>query len=68
VLRVPFDGTGVNLVGPSLAGIATTAAARIKRTITKGRPPMWEGYIQESILSPNAYVVEGSTFRATANP
>ena len=53
---------GVNLVGPSLAGIATTAAARIKEADYKGKATDVEGYIQESILSPNAYVVEGSTF------
>jgi nitric oxide reductase subunit C len=53
---------GVNLVGPSLAGIATTAAARIKEDDYKGKATDVEGYIQESILSPNAYVVEGSTF------
>ncbi len=53
---------GVNLVGPSLAGIAATAAARIKEDDYKGKATDVEGYIQESILSPNAYVVEGATF------
>ncbi len=43
---------GVNGVGPSLDGIATTAATR-----RPGTPA--ELYLYESIVSPNAYVVEG---------
>jgi len=42
----------VTVVGPSLSGIANTAASRIP-----GRSA--EEYIRESILDPNAYVVEG---------
>ncbi|NPA26892.1 MAG: cytochrome c [Chloroflexi bacterium] len=43
---------GVQLVGPSLAGIATTAAERVPGMSA-------EEYIRQSILEPNAYVVEG---------
>jgi nitric oxide reductase subunit C len=53
---------GVNLVGPSLAGIAALAAARIKEPGYKGKATDVEGYLRESILEPNAYLVEGPTF------
>lgn len=43
---------GTVLVGPSLAGIANTAATRVE-----GKSA--EEYIRESILTPDAYVVEG---------
>lgn len=43
---------GVNSIGPSLDGIATTAATRRPDTPA-------ELYLYESIISPNAYVVEG---------
>jgi mono/diheme cytochrome c family protein len=42
---------GQTLVGPSLGGIATTAATRTDLSA--------EMYIHESIVSPSAYVVEG---------
>jgi nitric oxide reductase subunit C len=53
---------GVNLVGPSLAGIATRAAERIKSPDYKGKATDAAGYIHESILDPNAFVVPGATF------
>ncbi|NPA06563.1 MAG: cytochrome c [Chloroflexi bacterium] len=43
---------GVQLVGPSLAGIATTAAERVPGMSA-------EEYIRQSIVDPNAYIVEG---------
>ncbi len=43
---------GVQLVGPSLAGIATTAAERVPGMSA-------EEYIRQSIVEPNAYTVEG---------
>jgi nitric oxide reductase subunit C len=49
-------------VGPSLAGIATTAAARVKAADYKGKATDAEGYIRESILEPNADLVAGPTF------
>jgi coenzyme F420-reducing hydrogenase delta subunit/cytochrome c2 len=42
----------VILVGPSLAGIANTAAQRIPEMTA-------EEYLRESIVSPDAYIVEG---------
>src|SRR5574338_1539557 len=53
---------GVNLVGPSLAGIAATAAERIKASDYKSKATDAAGYIHESIVEPNAYVVPGATF------
>ena len=43
---------GVTIVGPSLAGIGTTAA-----TMVSGMSA--EDYLRQSILEPDAYVVEG---------
>lgn len=43
---------GVVIVGPSLAGIGTTAATRVSGTSA-------EDYIEESIISPDTYLVEG---------
>ena len=55
---------GVNIVGPTLAGIAATAAARIKSPDYHGKARDVEGYIRESILDPNAYVLTGPTYSA----
>ena len=53
---------GVNLVGPSLAGIAATAAARIGAADYHGKATDAASYIHESILDPNADLVPGPTF------
>ncbi len=53
---------GVNLVGPSLAGIAATAGQRVKSPDYKGKATDVAGYLHESILDPNAFVVPGATF------
>ncbi len=53
---------GVNLVGPSLAGIAATAATRVQAADYHGKATDAAGYIRESILNPNAYVVPGPTY------
>lgn len=53
---------GVNLVGPSLAGIAATAATRIKAADYHGKATDAAGYIRESIVDPNAYLVAGPTY------
>jgi nitric oxide reductase subunit C len=52
----------VNLVGPSLAGIAATAAARIGAADYHGKATDAASYIRESILDPNARLVPGPTF------
>lgn len=53
---------GVNLVGPSLAGIAATAEARIKGPDYHGKASDAAGYIRESIREPNADLAPGPTF------
>jgi len=53
---------GVNLVGPSLAGIAATAEARAKAVDYHGKATDAAGYIRESILDPNADIVTGPTY------
>ncbi len=53
---------GVNLVGPSLAGIATRAASRVAAADYHGKATDAAGYIRESILEPSAYLVSGATF------
>ncbi|MEO8635541.1 MAG: c-type cytochrome [Gemmatimonadales bacterium] len=53
---------GVNLVGPSLASIATTAAGRVTAAGYTGKATDAAGYIRESILQPNAALVAGSTY------
>jgi nitric oxide reductase subunit C len=53
---------GVNLVGPSLAGIATTAAARITAPEYHGKATGAAGYLRESIVEPSAFIVPGATY------
>jgi nitric oxide reductase subunit C len=54
----------VNIVGPSLAGIASTAATRIRGSDYHGQAKDAAGYIRESILEPNAHVLPGPTYAA----
>ncbi len=53
---------GVNLVGPTLADIAETARKRIADSDYHGKATDAQGYIHESIVDPNAFVVEGPTY------
>ena len=55
---------GENMVGPSLSGIAATAAARVKAPDYKGKATDAASYIHESILDPNADIVAGASFSA----
>lgn len=55
---------GVNIVGPTLAGIPATAAARIKSPDYHGKAKDAAGYIRESIVDPNAHVLVGPTYAA----
>ena len=55
---------GVNIVGPTLAGIATTAADRLRARDYRGDAKDAAGYIRESIVEPNAYVLTGPTYSA----
>ena len=52
----------VNLVGPSLAGIAATAANRVRGSDYHGKAKDAPSYIRESILDPNAHVLVGPTY------
>jgi nitric oxide reductase subunit C len=55
---------GVNIVGPTLAGISATAAGRIANPDYTGHAKDAAGYIRESILDPNAHVLAGPTYAA----
>jgi nitric oxide reductase subunit C len=55
---------GVNLVGPTLAGIASRAASTVKDPAYKGGAKDAQGYIRESITNPHAYLVPGPTYSA----
>ena len=55
---------GVNVVGPSLSGIATTAAARVTAADYTGKATDAAGYIRESILLPNASLAPGANYSA----
>jgi nitric oxide reductase subunit C len=54
----------INIVGPTLAGIASTAAARVRAPDYHGQAKDAAGYIRESILAPNAHVLTGPTYSA----
>ncbi len=53
---------GVNLVGPSLAGIAERAESRIKAADYHSKATDAATYIRESILEPSAYLVPGANY------
>src|SRR5690606_15838497 len=55
---------GVNLAGPTLAGIGTRAEATLKDPAYKGEAKDAAGYIRESIVNPHAYLVPGQTYSA----
>jgi mono/diheme cytochrome c family protein len=48
---------------PNLGNIATEAARIIRQPDYRGRTSDAAGYIRESIVDPNAYVVPGATYR-----
>jgi nitric oxide reductase subunit C len=52
---------GVNLAGPSLAGISSIAAARVDSGYS-GSATDVAGYIRESIVDPHAYLVPGQIY------
>ncbi|QDW66436.1 cytochrome c [Luteimonas granuli] len=55
---------GVQLAGPSLAGMAERAARTIASPDYTGSATDVEGYIRESIVSPSAHLVPGAMFSA----
>lgn len=55
---------GVNMAGPSLAGVAARAEKVIASPDYKGGEKDLKGYLRESIRTPSAYVVPGAMFSA----
>ncbi len=55
---------GVDMAGPSLAGLATRAAQIIASPDYQGDATDVEGYIRESIVAPSAYLVPGEMYSA----
>lgn len=55
---------GVNLAGPSLAGIVAHAEQVLASAEYKGKAKDVEGYIRESIVDPNAYLYPGPMYSA----
>jgi nitric oxide reductase subunit C len=58
---------GVNLAGPTLAGIATTAAEIIKSPDYKGKATTVEEFIHESIVAPSVYLHPGAMYSANGS-
>jgi nitric oxide reductase subunit C len=56
---------GVNMAGPSLAGVAARAEQHIASADYHGEAKDAAGYIRESILSPSAYLVPGDMYSAS---
>jgi nitric oxide reductase subunit C len=57
---------GKTLVGPSLAGIASEAAADVQKADYKGSAKSAEEFLKESIVSPDVMVTQG--FQAGVMP
>ena len=55
---------GVNLAGPTLAGLGSRAAAIVASPDYKGSAKTAAEYIRESITHPSAYLVPGSMYSA----
>jgi len=55
---------GVNLVGPSMAGLAARAERIVASERYRGAATDAAGYIRESIVEPNAHLVPGPTYSA----
>jgi len=55
---------GVNMAGPSLAGIGERAEKTIGAKDYKGKAKDVQGYIRESIVQPSAHLVPGAMYSA----
>jgi nitric oxide reductase subunit C len=55
---------GVNMAGPSLAGLEARAAPLLSSGEYKGKAKDLAGYIRESITEPSAHVVPGAMYSA----
>jgi nitric oxide reductase subunit C len=56
---------GVSLVGPSLAGIAATAAERVRAATYRGGATDAASYLRESIVAPSADLVPGANYSSS---
>jgi nitric oxide reductase subunit C len=56
---------GVNMAGPSLAGVATRARQTIASSDYKGKAKDVDEYLRESIAEPSAHVVAGGAYSAS---
>ncbi len=56
--------SGVTLVGPPLAGIGKNAAERIHDPHYQGAAADGDGYLEESIVKPGAFIVAGGNYSA----
>lgn len=56
---------GVNMAGPSLAGVSARAAQTIASPDYKGRAKTPDDYIRESIREPSAHLVPGAMYSAS---
>lgn len=55
---------GVNLAGPSLAGVGARAKEIIASAAYKGKAKDVQGYIRESIVEPSAHLIAGTMYSA----
>ena len=55
---------GVNLAGPTLAGLATRAEQTLASSDYQGKADTVESFIRESIIAPSAYLHPGAMFSA----
>jgi nitric oxide reductase subunit C len=55
---------GTTLVGPSLAGVATTAVNRILEPDYQGAADSTDAYLRESLLEPSRHLVPGERYAA----
>ena len=55
---------GVNMAGPSLAGLAGRTEQLLASSQYKGKAKDLAGYIRESVLEPSAHVVPGAMYSA----
>lgn len=56
---------GVNMAGPSLAGVGTRAAQTVSSADYKGQAKDAAGYLHESIMTPSAHTVAGAMYSAS---
>ncbi|MBA5638068.1 c-type cytochrome [Duganella sp. LX20W] len=55
---------GVNMAGPSLAGLASRTQALLTSSDYHGHAKDLAGYIRESVLTPSAHIVPGAMYSA----